>query len=302
MNNELDEEALVDAVRRALMPPTAEPSPVEVARLRMAVAELRAAREAPTRPAGQIRSLVPGRLRRPLPVLVALLIGVGGVTAGAAGAGASLPSPLRRAAVAVGLPIDDAALAAARTDVGRVRGALERGNRGSVASAVVQLRRCLDRLSPGDRAHVEPGADQLLAAADRFLSTAPPPTAGGPAQPAPTAPVGSSSPASRPRPTTTTTARGGPEGGSPEGGSVEGGSPEEAPSPTTAPAEGSPVPSPTVAGSGDGRESGQTTTSVAPTTTVVSSSDGGGTETGTSGAGSDGGTSPTDGGGGSTGG
>jgi hypothetical protein len=251
-----DDAELLARLGRALSADPVEPSPVELARLHLALA-------------GPDRRPRPSRVplwRRPLPVMLSFAVGIGGIAAGAAGAGAGLPAPLRSVAVAVGLPVEDGATAAARTDMARLRSAMARRDRAGIESAAVLLRRCLDRLSEDERARVEPEADQLLVAADTLLPTLPPPGPGNNpvAADVPTVPA-TTAPAQAPRSTTTV-------------------------APTT---------STTARESGDEHGSGETT-SVAPTTTSPSSDGGGGTDGG-SGSGSDGGSgSSTDGGSGSS--
>ncbi len=128
-------------------------------------------------------------------VLVAAALVVGLVMAGglvALSAGAPVPTALRAPARALGLPVDSAALAEARSAVSALRVALAGPDDARVAAAAVSLETALGRLDAGDRAVIETEARLLLAqAADRLgvvpdadpvlrdLVTTPPPASTG---------------------------------------------------------------------------------------------------------------------------
>jgi len=165
MTDRPTDDELFDAIGRALAPPPLQPGAAELVAVRMALA-------LPDR-ASQGRRRTPA-WRRPAPALLALTLAVGGIAGGAAAAvGATLPAPLRSAAVAMGLPVDDSELASAKADLRRLQDALGRRDRSAVASAVAQLRHCIATLGAADRAKVDAAADALLARADELLAAAP---------------------------------------------------------------------------------------------------------------------------------
>jgi hypothetical protein len=70
---------------------------------------------------------------------------------------------LRSAAVTIGLPVDDARLAEARSEMARLRQALDRRGGSQIAAAAAQLRRRLSDMDRSDWVEVQPAADELLA-------------------------------------------------------------------------------------------------------------------------------------------
>jgi len=270
------DDELVETVRRALGAPPVGPSAAELATLRSALA-VHGDASAPRRHAPV--------WRRPVPALMALILGATGVVSGGAVAvGAALPAPLRSAAVAIGLPVDDAALASAKAGLHRLQDALERDDRSAVAPAAAQLRRCLATLDAGDRAKVEPEADALLERAGQLLASPAPPGGGEPGGTAPRAPV---------------------QPAAPQGGSrTSGAQPPLAPTATTlAPRDGRPPDAATTTvAPGDGRPSGdgddgRTATTGQQPSSVNATTDGDNGSPSASGAGT-----ATDGGGGTDGG
>ncbi|HET6793670.1 MAG TPA: hypothetical protein VFH45_04470, partial [Acidimicrobiales bacterium] len=105
---------LLARLATALQPPPDAPSSDEVAALRAVVAAQQGLDGATpaARSATRLRARRPARPAAAL-AAAALILGTGG--AAAAAAGVSLPAPLRAVATAVGLPVDDAAVARAKS-------------------------------------------------------------------------------------------------------------------------------------------------------------------------------------------
>jgi len=155
------DEALLELLAAALQPGAVEPSRAELAHLHRALAK---ARRAPA-PAPRWRGWLP----RAAAALTGGVVVLGGGAAAAWASGATLPTPLRSAAVAIGLPVDDAAVASARRDMGRLRKALRKADAAQVASDAAVLRSRLARMDTDDRSEVEPQADRELARSDELL-------------------------------------------------------------------------------------------------------------------------------------
>ncbi len=116
------------------------------------------------------------------------LVLVGGV--GLLATGDPLPNSLRAPVRALGIRVDDAALARARTAMGELRAALDAPDDARVRAAAVALVARLRALAPGDRAEIEDEARALIGRADERLNgaasvqtdaVAPPTTGGEPA-------------------------------------------------------------------------------------------------------------------------
>jgi hypothetical protein len=110
-------------------------------------------------------------LRRPMTAFLVVCVGVGGSAVGAAAAGSPLPRPLRSAAVAIGLPVDDVPVAAFKSDAGHLRDALNHGNGTAAAAAASDLRSEVSRLGKADRSAMQPVADSLLRRSDQFAGS-----------------------------------------------------------------------------------------------------------------------------------
>lgn len=158
MSGPSDDELLA-ALGRGLHEPPSRPSPQELGRLR---ADFRAATGG--------RSSLRVRFLRPVPVLAAAVLAVGTSTGAAAATGVALPGPLRSAAVAIGLPVDDGAVAQARTQLDVVSQTLSSRDQSRLAGQVAALKSRLATLSESDRAEVEPLATGVLRHADNALS------------------------------------------------------------------------------------------------------------------------------------
>jgi len=161
------DDGLLDQLGVALAVTPAEPTRDEVDAMRALVVQRDGA--------GISRfSFAPARDRqRPLRhVLVAAALVVGLVLVGGLvtlSAGAPVPSELRAPARALGLPVDSAELAAARSAAGALRAALAGPDDVRVAASAVSLETALGRLTAGDRAKIETEARALLMqAADRL--------------------------------------------------------------------------------------------------------------------------------------
>jgi hypothetical protein len=143
------DDELLDRLAAALAPPAVEPSLADVARLRLAVA-------------GRLprKSRWRWPLRITIPTVIIGFAGVGG-SVGAA-MGATLPAPLRSAAVAVGLPVDDNRVAAIRAQEAHLRAALARGDSQQVSTVATNLQSRLSGLGQDDRSEVEGDVRRLL--------------------------------------------------------------------------------------------------------------------------------------------
>ena len=159
MTGSSDEE-LLGALARCLAEPSPPPSPA-------AVSALRSAFLAATTSRRDSRRL---RLLKPVPLLAAGVLAVGTSTAAAAASGAVLPGPLRSVAVAVGLPVDDSAVAAARTSIDDLDQQIKTGDDEHLATAVASVRSRLDRLSSSDRVEVQPLGGGVLHRAEIALA------------------------------------------------------------------------------------------------------------------------------------
>jgi len=156
------DEALLELLAQALEPRALEPSSEELAGLQRTLAQAR-----------RSGVLAPPARRRWLPRLAAVLSGasvvLGGGAAAAWASGAALPAPLRSAAVALGLPVDDGAVASARRDIARLRRALKKADAVQVSVDARALRSRLARMGAHDLSAVEREADRELAMADHRL-------------------------------------------------------------------------------------------------------------------------------------
>jgi hypothetical protein len=152
------DDALLDALTVALAPAPIAPSADDLAALRALVAR---------RDDVEVVAFVPVRrpsrpVRRVLTVaaaVVALVVSVGVV---ALATGSRLPRDLRAPARALGLPVDSAALADARSAIADLRAALGQPDDARVARARDVLIERLDRLGRDDRATVDAEATTLL--------------------------------------------------------------------------------------------------------------------------------------------
>ena len=109
------------------------------------------------------------RLARPLPIVLAGVIAATGSSVAAAASGVPLPSPLRSAAVVLGLPIDDGSVATTKGDISAVSGALAAGNRADVEQARNTLNRQLNQLSAADLKKIKGNAEATVAKASAWL-------------------------------------------------------------------------------------------------------------------------------------
>ncbi|HUZ19863.1 MAG TPA: hypothetical protein VMU75_04735 [Acidimicrobiales bacterium] len=150
----LTDDQLLEALGEALRPPPIRPGAVEVARLQLAVAE-------PRRLRPHLRASVT------LAAAAAVVIIVGALAV----SGMPLPSPLRSIAVSIGLPVNDAQVAAVKGDLVGLSRALTANDRSAVGRGAAVLRSKLADLTPGDRPKVEAAARSLLARADHLLAT-----------------------------------------------------------------------------------------------------------------------------------
>lgn len=101
------DEELIAALSRSLAHPTRTPSEVELDEFRRVLAQALPER----------RRSLQGILARPWPIALAGVLAVSGSSITAAAAGVSLPSPLRSAAVALGLPVDDSSVAVTKGEI-----------------------------------------------------------------------------------------------------------------------------------------------------------------------------------------
>ena len=112
------------------------------------------------------------RARHPIAVLSAAAILATGGVAAAGVATNTLPGPTRAVAFDLGLPVTSPSLAAAKTCIDALRGALLSRNVTGVRSATDSLRHELAELDRSALTQVAPEADQLLAQSDALLATA----------------------------------------------------------------------------------------------------------------------------------
>jgi hypothetical protein len=151
----VNDEALLERLEAAFAPAAVEPPPVLVTEMRAAVDGLGA-------PIGGLRRrwaavaapLVarPRALPRPLVVPVAAMAAVLGVGSTAyAVSGRPLPSGVRGAAYAIGLPVDSPRLVAAQHQRDRLRAAIAGSDTPAVVTAASRLRTDLTHLSRGEQ-------------------------------------------------------------------------------------------------------------------------------------------------------
>ncbi|HLI16105.1 MAG TPA: hypothetical protein VKV23_08670 [Acidimicrobiales bacterium] len=158
---------LAASLERALRAPADRPSSEELARLRAAleVVPLLAA------------SSTPGARRAPRLLVAAVLACLAALAVAAARP--PLPTPLRALAVSIGLPVDDAAVAAVKGRIAALEAALVERDPRRARSAAAALRASLGRLSRGDEAKVQPEAGRILALAEQLLAASGAPETGG---------------------------------------------------------------------------------------------------------------------------
>lgn len=248
------DEELIRLAREALAPPSVEPPLESIAALREAVDRLS------TPGAGRRRRAWRFRLATAVAGFLTL---ASGTAAAAAVAGASLPAPLRGIAHGIGLPVDSAGLAQAKTDAGRLSYALRQRDVPMIGRDAAALETTFKRLDAGDQRSIDERVDALLNQAAAYSGG----QQGGS--------EGSGSGATS------------GEGG---GGEVSGGSGDSSPS-TTLPGTVAPVSGSGGGGSADGGgdRSSSSTTSTTSTTVPQGSGDGrsggsdGGSVSGTSG-------------------
>jgi hypothetical protein len=178
-----DDDRLLESLGKALAPPPAEPSEVEIEGLRRAVGEGFVQSQSQLQLQLQLQKARPargfgawwGRNRRQLGgrravfALVAAMALTTTGTAVAVGAGARITAPLRRVARAVGLPVASPAMARTKEAMGRLRAALFARNEGDVRQGAEELRSRAEELDQAERAAVLAEKEALLAEADRFL-------------------------------------------------------------------------------------------------------------------------------------
>lgn len=157
MNRLSDDELLEDLAQSFGVPPT-QPSPTELYRFKVALAEHRVGRK-------RRRAWA----HRPLQAVTASLIAATGAIGGASLAGAALPAPLRSVAVSVGLPVDDNKVASARTEIADLQRALSSGDRSSVVTDYGRLQTSIQHMSSDDRSEVSPLAAPALDQAQRVV-------------------------------------------------------------------------------------------------------------------------------------
>lgn len=186
-----EDEEVLERLRQALRAPDAQPSAAEVAELRRAVAE---------------RDPLPAP-RRAWPRRVAAVAAAAAILVVLV-AGPPLPRPVRSLARAVGLPVDSAEVADAKSAASELQAALDGGDPARVAKASARLERRLQALREADRRRLAQRSDPLLERARRSQSgtgapagSGPPTSRGGPTT---TGPV-TTLPSSRSSSTTTTT-------------------------------------------------------------------------------------------------
>ncbi len=220
------DEQLRELLAKALAPPPVQPSMQEMDALQAVVASARAGHEPTVANGGRWTALWrPSHWRRraAIPVLATVMVlGSGGVAV--ALARPVLPSPLRAAARAVGLPVDSQRLADARAQLARLEAAMASGPLTAARQAQLRkeadaLQAALARLDPSERQMVAPSARGALSRADRALQlpAAPPPgssSSSPPGSPPSSSPPGSTTTTSRPVHATASTTMSTPAGSS----------------------------------------------------------------------------------------
>lgn len=158
------DDELLDALGRTLLPdPPASPSGDEV---RSFLAEVAGVPVAAARPR---RRLLPRFLAGGLAVAL-----VGGGTAYAAGDGSRIPAPVRRAAVAIRLPVDSPEVADAKKELADLEEAIGRGDADRIAKAIEDVEEALSELSAGERASIDSRLRELLALASSAVAASAP--------------------------------------------------------------------------------------------------------------------------------
>ena len=157
--NRLSDDDLLEDLAQSFGAPASQPSPTELHRFKVALAEHRVGRKR-RRP----------WVQRPLQAMTASLIAATGAISGASLAGAALPAPLRSVAVSVGLPVDDNKVASARTEIADLQEALSSGDRSRVVTDYGQLQTSIQHMSGDDRSEVSalaaPALDQAQQVVD----------------------------------------------------------------------------------------------------------------------------------------
>lgn len=157
--NRLSDDDLLEDLAQSFRALPAQPSPTELYRFKVALAEHRVGRK-------RRRAWA----HRPLQAITASLIAATGAISGASLAGAALPAPLRNVAVSVGLPVDDNKVASARTEIADLQKALSSGDRSRVVTDYGQLQTSIQHMSSDDRSKVSalaaPALDQAQQVVD----------------------------------------------------------------------------------------------------------------------------------------
>ena len=159
-----EEDDVLERLSQALRPPDAAPSPSELAELRRAVAD-----QAPA----PIPRAWPRRVAVAAAAAVIQVVVV---------VGPPLPRPVRSLAHGLGLPVDSAEVADAKSAAAELQAALDGGDPARVARASARLERHLQALDEADRRRLAERSDPLLERARRAVPSprAPPSPQVGP--------------------------------------------------------------------------------------------------------------------------